>query len=70
MTKEQRKPDADGWYANTGKRPATGDRKLYVRLRCSTRAHVETMQEPQAAKWWKRWRLLDDPGDIVEFKFA
>ena len=64
------KPDAEGWHQNGGRRPQTGDRKLYVRLRLATRQHVETRQEPQNARWWKRWRLLDDPGDIVEWKYA
>jgi len=64
-------PNHPPWEAHDGKRrPRTGERKLYVRIRALSRSHVEQRQDPQPAHWWKRWSHDGGPGDIMEWRFA
>jgi hypothetical protein len=70
LTKAGTTAPAD-WQRHDGeRRPRTGERKLYVRIRVLSRAHVETRQEPRPAKDWKRWKNDGGPGDIIEWRYA
>lgn len=57
-----------GWIKWTGgPAPDTAGRKIYVRLRSSTRDYVLRHQEPQIPSYWKRWTHDGGAGDIIEY---
>ena len=62
--------DDDGWRPwRGGPAPDVGGKKVYVRIRCMTRADA-LKREPQEVKYWPRWVQDGGPGDIVEVKIA